>query len=130
VDAARLVAREEIEREEIELLGHRPRIAKQREHQERVAGEVVSSKKGDRMSKTLAKLGEGGRLVIPAEYRKALGLQTGDEVILLLEEGSVRVLTPREAVRRAQAIVRKYIPPGTDLVNDLIADRRREAESD
>ncbi|HEY0781038.1 MAG TPA: AbrB/MazE/SpoVT family DNA-binding domain-containing protein [Thermoanaerobaculia bacterium] len=82
------------------------------------------------MTKTLAKLGEGGRLVIPAEYRKALGLHTGDEVILLLEEGSVRVLTPHEAVRRAQAIVRKYISPEADLVNELIADRRREAERD
>jgi len=43
------------------------------------------------------KLGEGGRIVIPAEYRQALGLQVGDEVILRLEDGSLRIFTPRQA---------------------------------
>ncbi len=34
------------------------------------------------MQDTKTRLGENGRLVIPAPYRKALGLQTGDEVVL------------------------------------------------
>ncbi len=56
------------------------------------------------MSRVLARLGEGGRLVIPAEYRKALGVDVGDELVLVLEEGSVRVSTPQEAIRdRCQA---------------------------
>lgn len=54
------------------------------------------------MTKTLAKLGEDGSLVIPAEYRKALGVETGDELVLVLEEGSLRVLIPAEGVRRAR----------------------------
>jgi len=79
------------------------------------------------MSRTLAKLGEGGRLVIPAEYRKALGLEVGDELVLVLEEQSVRMLTPREAIRRAQAVVRSYVPEGKRLSDELIAQRRRES---
>ena len=80
------------------------------------------------MAKVMTKLGEGGRLVIPAEYRKALGVDTGDELVLVLEERTMRVLTPREAVRRAQALVRSYIPEGRSLSEELISERRRESE--
>lgn len=82
------------------------------------------------MTKTLAKLGEGGRLVIPAEYRKALGVETGDELVLVLEEGSLRVLTPAEGIRRAQAIVRSYVAEDRRLAEELITDRRQEARSE
>jgi AbrB family looped-hinge helix DNA binding protein len=80
------------------------------------------------MPKVLAKLGEGGRLVIPAEYRKALGVQTGDELVLILEDKTMRVLTPREAIKKAQAVVRSYIPRGQSLSDELIADRRKESK--
>lgn len=79
------------------------------------------------MPKVLAKLGEGGRLVIPAEYRKALGVETGDELVLILEDKTMRVLTPREAIKKAQAMVRSYIPEGRSLSDELIAERRRES---
>jgi AbrB family looped-hinge helix DNA binding protein len=79
------------------------------------------------MGKTLTKLGEGGRLVIPAEYRKALGVDTGDELVLILEEDGLRITTPREGIRRAQALVRSYIPEGKRLSDELIEDRRRES---
>ncbi len=72
-------------------------------------------------------LGEGGRLVIPAEYRKALGLKPGDKVILVLEEGELKVITLRQAVERAQALVRQYIPEGRSLSQELIRERREEA---
>jgi antitoxin PrlF len=80
------------------------------------------------MGKVLAKLGEGGRLVIPAEYRKAMGVEAGDDLVLVFEENSVRVLTPREGVRRAQALIRRYVPEGVSLSEELIEDRRRESE--
>lgn len=82
------------------------------------------------MSKALTKLGEGGRLVIPAEYRKALGVEAGDELVLSLESGSLRVSTPQEGIRRAQALVRSYVPAGRLLSEELIADRRQEAAQD
>jgi len=39
------------------------------------------------------KVAEGGRVVIPAEFRKALGLAVGDEVILRLEDHELRLIT-------------------------------------
>jgi antitoxin PrlF len=70
---------------------------------------------------------EGGRLVIPSAYRKALGLKPGDEVLLSLEEGELRLVSTRQAVARAQAMVRRYIPKGRKLSKELIKDRREEA---
>ena len=80
------------------------------------------------MNRTLTKLGEGGRLVIPAEYRRALGVEAGDEVVLLLEEGSLRIVTPQEGIRRAQALVRSYVPQGRKLSDELIEERRQESQ--
>jgi AbrB family looped-hinge helix DNA binding protein len=40
-------------------------------------------------------IAEGGRIVIPAGYRRALGLKVGDEVILRMADGEVHVLTRR-----------------------------------
>ena len=79
------------------------------------------------METTRVKVAEGGRVVIPAEYRKRLGLRVGDNVILQLDDGEIRLYTVREAIRRAQEMVRRYVPEGVSLVDELIAERRAEA---
>lgn len=75
------------------------------------------------------KLAEGGRIVIPVEYRQALGLHVGDEVVLLLEDGEVRMMTPQQAIKRAQELVSQYIKQGRSLSDELIAERRAEKEA-
>ncbi len=72
-------------------------------------------------------IGEGGRVVIPAPYRQALNLNEGDEVILQLAAGELRLLTPREALRRAQELISRYVPAGRSLAEELIEERRQEA---
>ena len=78
------------------------------------------------MSTTVVKIGQGGRIVLPAKIRKALGVTTGDDLILALSDGEVRMFTRREAIRRAQGMLRRYIPEGRILSEELIADRRAE----
>jgi AbrB family looped-hinge helix DNA binding protein len=73
------------------------------------------------------KVGEGGRIVLPASYRNALGLCVGDDVLLEREGDEVRVLSRMGAVRKAQEEVARYVPPEVSLVDELIADRRAEA---
>ncbi|MBI4282392.1 MAG: AbrB/MazE/SpoVT family DNA-binding domain-containing protein [Chloroflexi bacterium] len=72
-------------------------------------------------------MGDGGRIVIPAEYRKVLGLKPGDEVVLSLREGEVWLLTPKRAIQRAQTLVRLYVPKSRSLVEELLQERRDEA---
>jgi antitoxin PrlF len=78
------------------------------------------------MQEFKVKIAEGGRIVIPAEYRQALGVQVGDEVILRLEDGELRIFTTSQAIKRAQELVSRYIPQGRSLANELIAERRLE----
>jgi len=72
------------------------------------------------------KLGRGGRIVIPAEYRQALHLQVGDDVILRLKDDEIHIFTPDQALQQAQALVRRYVPLGRLLSEELIAERRLE----
>ncbi|MBI2264811.1 MAG: AbrB/MazE/SpoVT family DNA-binding domain-containing protein [Armatimonadetes bacterium] len=77
--------------------------------------------------KIMTRIGPGGRVVIPATYRRKLGLKTGDEVVLALEGDEVKLLSRRAAVRQFQALVRQYVPEGRSLVDELLRERREEA---
>jgi AbrB family looped-hinge helix DNA binding protein len=83
---------------------------------------------GDNMPSVKVRLGPDGRVVIPAALREALGLKEGDVLFARLEGGEIKLLTPKAAMLRAQAIVRQFVPEGVSLADELIADRRREAE--
>jgi AbrB family looped-hinge helix DNA binding protein len=72
------------------------------------------------------RISEGGRIVIPAAFRKALNVKPGDEVVLELEDGVVRVRTRAEGIRRAREILSKYLQ-GPSPVDELIAEHRAEA---
>jgi AbrB family looped-hinge helix DNA binding protein len=70
---------------------------------------------------------ENGRVLIPAEMRAALGLRAGGPVMARVE-GDTLVLEPvAAAVRRVRESMRGYARPGECLVDELLADRRREA---
>jgi AbrB family looped-hinge helix DNA binding protein len=78
------------------------------------------------MHQIKAKLGESGQIVIPQEFLQILGLEAGDEVILRLEDGEVRIFSMRKAIRKAQELVSKYLPDERSLSEELIAERRLE----
>ena len=77
---------------------------------------------------TRTRVNPNGRVVIPASYRKALGIKTGDEVILRMEDDELRITTMKRKIERAQRIARKYVKPGVLLSDELIAERREEAK--
>lgn len=75
---------------------------------------------------------ENGRLCLPVELRRALGLEKGGQVTLELEDGEVRLLTVAARVRRAQELTRKLFAGQSYTVDDFIREKRetaaREAE--
>jgi AbrB family looped-hinge helix DNA binding protein len=74
-----------------------------------------------------ARLSSNGRIVIPAEMRKELGLRAGESVFLDVEDGALRVESYSARIRRIQNEFAEYIQPGRLLSDELIAERREEA---
>jgi len=81
-------------------------------------------------SKTRMRVNENGRVVIPASFRKALGINIGDEVILRIVDDELRITTLRRRLQRAQRLVRKHVKPSTSLVDELIAERHEAARNE
>jgi AbrB family looped-hinge helix DNA binding protein len=74
------------------------------------------------------RVGEKGRLVIPASIRDALDIKVGDEVELRVEDNELRVSTLKSRIARAQRRLRRFIKPGRSLSDELIAERREAAK--
>jgi len=79
---------------------------------------------------TKLKVNENGRVVIPAAFRKALGINAGDVLVLRVEDDELRIMTMKKRIEQAQRLVRKFVKPGISLVDELIAERRREAQKE
>jgi AbrB family looped-hinge helix DNA binding protein len=80
------------------------------------------------MTQARMRLNENGRVVIPASFRAALGIEAGDELVMQLDDKELRISTMKHRIERAQNRVRKYVKPGTLLSEELIAERREAAK--
>jgi AbrB family looped-hinge helix DNA binding protein len=76
------------------------------------------------------KLGEGRRVVIPAELCHRYHIEPGDPVILEPADSGI-VLRPLDAViRDVQAYFADAAPPDVLLSEELLNDRRAEADQE
>ena len=73
------------------------------------------------------RVGEKGRLVIPASFRDALEIKVGDEVVVRLVDDELRVSTLKSRIAHAQRRFRRNVKPGRSLSQELIAERREAA---
>ncbi len=72
-----------------------------------------------------------GKIQLPPQVLEKLDFETGQDVKLEVEKKTLRVSSTRsERLKKAQALVKKYINPEISLADELIEDRRREAEND
>lgn len=79
-------------------------------------------------TRAVATMGADGRILIPAALREELGLKPGDQLSLKIIDGELRAITRATAIARLQAFCRTLAQPGHSVVDDFIAERRREAE--
>ena len=75
---------------------------------------------------------DGDGLTVPASLRRVLGLTPGDTMVMELHGDELRIRADVSALRRIQESLAPFGPAaGEPLVSDqLIADRRRESESE
>ncbi|HOB96328.1 MAG TPA: AbrB/MazE/SpoVT family DNA-binding domain-containing protein [Aquabacterium sp.] len=76
------------------------------------------------------RMSKEGRVLIPAELRNALGLQAEEPLRVYVVDGELRIVSRREGIRKAQAIVARYKQPGVSVVDEFLSERRAEAERD
>jgi AbrB family looped-hinge helix DNA binding protein len=78
----------------------------------------------------VVRIGERGRLVLPAPVRDALGLENGSQLVLYLDQSnaSVRLERARDVARSGRGMFAD--DSGRSLVDELLDERRAEAEHD
>ena len=77
-----------------------------------------------------AKVITGGKVVIPAELRRELGIKDGDSLLFERgENGSLELKTYGQVVKEVQSAFRAMRPAGHSgsVVDELIAERREAA---
>lgn len=73
-----------------------------------------------------AKVIAGGKIVIPAELRRELGIQDGDSLLLDRDSnGGLTIRTRRQALMDAQAKFREMMGPDY-TVDQFLAERRAD----
>jgi AbrB family looped-hinge helix DNA binding protein len=85
------------------------------------------------MNDVRTKMGDGGRVIIPAIFRQTLHLEAGDDIILHFEDNEIHIITPEQALIKLQAKVKSYLDKSDQpisLVDELIVMRRVEAKDE
>ena len=75
-------------------------------------------------------LNEGGMLELPGPFLAELGIEEGDRVCLKLDANGLKVMNRDAALTYAQELASRYTADGVSAVDELIAERRREAREE
>ena len=74
------------------------------------------------------KIAPDGRFVIPAAARAAMDLnEDGTVTATLHEDGELRIISYRAAIRRIQEMLKPYRSETGSIVDEFIAEKRAEA---
>ncbi|MGQ0485797.1 MAG: hypothetical protein ACT4SY_10650 [Hyphomicrobiales bacterium] len=73
-------------------------------------------------------IGADGRIVIPAAARAAMLLSGRSKVTARLEDDELRLISPKVALARLQQLIRERDRGQGSIVDELIAERRAEAD--
>ncbi len=71
-------------------------------------------------------IGSDGRLLVPLEFRSAMMIGEDGKVQASLEDGELRIISPKLALRRIQLAISELDQGQGSAVDELIAERRLE----
>jgi len=81
-------------------------------------------------SRTTLRVAAGGRIVIPADVRKRLDLEVGTDLVMIVEDDHATLMNAKAARRRARERVRRHVQPDVSLSEELMAERKKEADGE
>ena len=74
------------------------------------------------------KLGQDGRIIIPAECRHIMHLSPGEELVLRIENDEATLFSLHHAIQKAKEIVKSHNKNRKSMVQELIKMRRDEGQ--
>lgn len=81
------------------------------------------------MNAVRGRVSQSGRLSLPADFRRAIGLEHGGDVVVELEGGEIRIRTVTEVISRAQTLTRSLLGEKSEAsVDAFLAARREDGE--
>jgi AbrB family looped-hinge helix DNA binding protein len=80
------------------------------------------------MENVRTNIDDNGRILIPAIIRKQYHIKSGDVYVIRMIEDEMHLVSLNKIIKEAQDLVRTYIPENVSLVDELINDRRAQAE--
>lgn len=87
---------------------------------------ATSASRGAFMASVKVKLEANGRILLPADVRRKLGIVSGDTLLLDVDDNGIRLWTQAMAIRALQEAVAAKVPAGVSLVDELLEMRRKE----
>lgn len=79
------------------------------------------------MSTSWVKVSANGRLSLPVEIRRQLGVERGGDLVLGREEdGAVTLMTAEASVRRVQRLARELFGDRLPTVDEFLAHKREQ----
>lgn len=91
---------------------------------------MTQSEQFHSLSQFTVEIGARGRLVLPAQVRRYLGIEEGDELILTVDDARMIRLCSRKHLASKLRGIYKDLSSKRSMVDELIADRRQEGESE
>jgi len=84
------------------------------------------------MTTTTAQVSQGGRIVIPTEVRKKMGVSVGDQVLISWsdETQELTIATRKQRLQKAKDLIKQFAKPNSSVVDELISERREAAENE
>jgi AbrB family looped-hinge helix DNA binding protein len=75
-------------------------------------------------------IGTKGRLILPTALQRHANLHEGEKVVITLAKDGTLTIVPLRACAKACEGMFSHLAPGVSLADELIAERREEAEKE
>lgn len=79
------------------------------------------------MARKTTRMSEDGRIVLPAAIRRAADVRPKEVLAVRVDDEGIHIQTRRQAIRQAQAVVRKFTKRRPGLVQEFLSERREAA---
>ena len=84
--------------------------------------------KGQTVAFHQTRMTKEGRVLIPADLRKSLGLKEQEPLTIYAQDGEIRIVSRLQAIKQMQRRMAAHRVEGVSVVDELLRERREQAQ--